>query len=124
MQCLARQGQCCPRRRRCQAEAALTAKGVDVFEAWLDGLADATAAARIISRVDRVQAGNFGDHKPVGEGVLELRIDHGPGYRVYYALAGQRVVLLLCGGNKRKQAADIRRAIAMWKDYNERAPKP
>jgi putative addiction module killer protein len=100
-----------------------TTGGVDVFETWLDSLADATAIARIIARVDRVEAGNFGDHKPVGDGVWELRIDHGPGYRVYYAMAGRRVVLLLCGGDKRKQASDIRRAIAMWNDYNGREPK-
>ncbi len=96
-----------------------TIAGVDVFEAWLDGLADSRAVARVVTRVDRVQAGNFGDHKPVGAGVWELRIDYGPGYRVYYALAGQRVILL-CGGDKRKQQADIKRAILMWKDYNER----
>ena len=101
----------------------LTTGGVDVFEAWLDGLGDAIAVARIMSRVDRVQAGNFGDHRSVGSGVWELRIDHGPGYRVYYALAGRHVVLLLCGGDKRKQPSDIRRAIAMWNDYNEREPK-
>ena len=101
----------------------LTRDGVDVFDAWLDDLTDARAVARIIARVDRLQAGNFGDHKPVGESVWELRIDHGPGYRVYYALSGRRVVLLLCGGDKRKQYSDIRRASAMWRDYNERNPK-
>lgn len=101
----------------------MTAAGVDVFDAWLDSLADATAVARIIARVDRIRAGNFGDHKPVGDSVWELRIDHGPGYRVYYALAGRQVVLLLCGGDKRKQSADIHRAIALWNDYNEREPK-
>jgi len=90
---------------------------------WLDDLADAKAVARIIARIDRVQAGNFGDHKPIGDGVWEMRIDHGPGYRVYYALAGRRIVLLLCGGDKRKQSADIRRAIDLWKEYNRREPK-
>jgi putative addiction module killer protein len=101
----------------------LTAGGVDVFEEWLDGLPDRVAVARVIARVDRLEFGNFGDHKPVGQGVWELRIDHGPAYRVYYALAARRVILLLCGGDKRKQSADIRRAIALWKDYNERQPK-
>ena len=100
-----------------------TTTGVDVFESWLDTLADATAVARVIARVDRLQAGNFGDHKAVGGSIWELRIDHGPGYRVYYAMAGRRIILLLCGGDKRKQAADIRRAIALWKDYNLREPK-
>ena len=98
----------------------LTASGVDVFEMWLNSLADKKLVARVLIRIDRVQAGNFGDCKPVGEGVWELRIDQGPGYRVYYALCPRRVVLLLCGGDKRKQEADIRRAIAFWKDYNER----
>ena len=94
-----------------------------MFEAWLDRLADATAVARIIARLDRLQAGNFGDHKPVGESVWELRIDHGPGYRVYYAIAGRRVVLLLYGGDKRKQSSDIRRAIGILKDYKRTEPK-
>lgn len=97
-----------------------TIAGEDVFDTWLDSLKDVGAAARIIARVDRLQAGNFGDHKPVGNGVWELRIDHGPGYRVYYAQAGQTVILLLCGGDKRKQRGDIKRAIALWKDYKER----
>ena len=101
----------------------LTTGGVDVFEAWLDHLADATAVARIIARIDRLQAGNFGDHKSVGASVWELRINHGPGYRVYYSLAGRRVVLLLCGGDKRKQSSDIRRAIGMLKDYKRTEPK-
>ena len=94
-----------------------------MFEAWLDRLADSRAVARIIARLDRIQAGNFGDHKPVGESVWELRIDHGPGYRVYYAIVGRRVILLLCGGDKRKQSSDIRRAIGMLKDYQRREPK-
>jgi putative addiction module killer protein len=101
----------------------LTVKGVDVFEDWLDSLADATAAARIIARLDRMQAGNFGDRKAVGGSIWELRIDHGQGYRVYYAQTGRRIILLLCAGDKRKQAADIQRANAFWKDYNERKPK-
>lgn len=66
------------------------------------------------------EAGNFGDCKPVGEGVWELRVDWGPGYRVYYAIVGAEVVLLLCGGDKRKQAADIRRAAEFLKDYRRR----
>jgi putative addiction module killer protein len=100
----------------------LTPKGVDVFQAWLDHLADAAAVARIIARLDRVQNGNFGDCKPVGNGVWELRIDYGPGYRVYYTMVGYRVILLLCGGDKRRQSAEIRRAIAMREDYDKREP--
>lgn len=102
----------------------LTAKGGDVFDAWLDGLDDARAVARIITRIDRIEAGNFGDHKSVGQGVWELRIDYGPGYRVYYAMCAQQVVLLLCGGDKRRQSADILRAIEFWKDYQKRETKP
>ena len=98
----------------------VTADGVDIFEAWLDGLPDRRAVARVVARVDRLEAGNFGDHKPVGAGVWELRVDHGPGYRVYYARAAQTVVVLLCGGDKRKQSADIRRANAFWADYQQR----
>lgn len=102
----------------------LTAGGVDLFDAWLNGLADKKLVARILARIDRVQAGNFGDHKSVGEGVWELRIDYGPGYRVYYAMCARQVVLLLCGGDKRRQPADIRRAIDLWKDYQNRESKP
>jgi putative addiction module killer protein len=100
-----------------------TADGVDVFDAWLDGLADAVAVARITARVDRIGSGNFGDHKHVGEGVWELRVDQGPGYRIYYAIAAREIVLLLSGGDKRKQSADIRRAIVMWEDYKKRTQK-
>ena len=69
----------------------------------------------------RIEAGNFGDHKPCREGVWELRIDQGPGYRVYYAMAGAVVVLLLCGGDKGTQDADIERAIGSWKDWQRRS---
>jgi putative addiction module killer protein len=68
-----------------------TIAGVDVINTWLGGLADPRAIARIVARVDRLQAGNFGDHKPIGQSVWELRIDYGPGYRVYYALAGHKI---------------------------------
>lgn len=76
--------------------------------------------AKIAARLARVQAGNFGDCKPVGEGVWELRVDWGPGYRVYYAMAGRSVVLLLYGGDKRTQRADIATALENWKDYKGR----
>jgi len=68
--------------------------------------------------------GNFGDCKPVSGGVRELRVDHGPGYRVYYAMEGKQVVLLLCGGDKRRQSADIRRALTFWNDYKDREVRP
>lgn len=88
---------------------------------WLDGLRDSVARARIVARLDRLSAGLRGDWKSVGGGVSELRIDYGPGYRVYYAQEGDTMVLLLCGGSKRTQAKDIERAHAYWKDYKTRS---
>ena len=88
-----------------------TADGRDPFQEWLAKLADRNARARVAVRVQRMAAGNFGDHKPLNDGVWELRIDHGPGYRVYYAQAGQRVLLVLIGGDKRRQQADIETAV-------------
>lgn len=87
---------------------------------WLDGLRDFTARARIVARLDRLAAGLRGDWKALGGGVSELRIDHGPGYRVYFAQHGGNFVLLLCGGDKRSQAKDIERAHAYWKDHKAR----
>lgn len=87
------------------------------FDGWLSGLRDRQAVARITVRIDRLAAGNPGDAKPVGSGVSELRIDYGPGYRVYYQQRGAAVVLLCCGGDKRTQDADIRRAIEIAKAW-------
>jgi putative addiction module killer protein len=81
---------------------------------------DRQARARINARLARLVGGNFGDSEPVGEGVMELRIDWGPGYRVYFARLGQVVVLLLCGGDKRMQDKDIKRAKDYFKDYKAR----
>ena len=78
-----------------------------LFKKWLGGLRDRQARVRILQRLDRLQAGLAGDTKPIGEGLSELRIDYGPGYRVYYMQRGSIVVILLCGGNKRDQAKDI-----------------
>jgi putative addiction module killer protein len=102
----------------------LTASGKNLFEEWLASLRDAKAEARIAARIARLAAGNFGDCKPLTGGVWELRIDWGPGYRAYYAMSGRTCVLLLCGGDKRKQSADINRAVGYWKDYQERGRKP
>ncbi len=102
----------------------LTESGKDVVGEWLAGLKDLRARAKIATRLSRLEAGNFGDCKVVGGGVWELRIDWGPGYRVYYAMVGSAVILLLCGGDKRKQAADIRRALEYLKDYKRRTAKP
>jgi len=84
-----------------------------VFRAWLDGLRDARAQARIAQRILRLQAGLMGDVRPVGGGVAEMRVDYGPGYRVYFAQRGQVLVVLLCGGTKGGQQRDIRRAHEM-----------
>lgn len=84
-----------------------------VFGAWLDGLRDARARARVQVRIERLAAGNPGDVKPVGEGVSEMRIDYGPGYRVYFMQTGSEIVVLLVGGDKTTQDADIRRAIRL-----------
>lgn len=92
--------------------------------AWLAAMADRHARARVLVRVQRMAAGNFGDCKPIAEGVWELRIDWGAGYRVYYAQAGQRLILLLAGGDKRKQQADIATALARWHDWQQRRKKP
>jgi putative addiction module killer protein len=101
----------------------ITATGKDVFGEWLASLKDARARAKVAARVARLAVGNFGDCRPLREGVWELRINWGPGYRVYYAMLERTCVLLLCGGDKRKQAADIKRAIEYWNDYQERMAK-
>jgi putative addiction module killer protein len=98
----------------------LTQDGRDPFQQWLADLADRQARARVAVRVQRMAAGNFGDHKPVSDGIWELRIDHGPGYRVYYARSGQHVLLLLVGGDKRRQQADIETAVRYWQDWQRR----
>jgi putative addiction module killer protein len=86
------------------------------FDAWLNGLRDHKAVARINARIRRIELGNPGDVKPVGEGVSESRIDYGPGYRLYFVARGLTVVILLCGGDKSTQAGDIARAKAMAKE--------
>ena len=98
--------------------------GKNVFDGWLATLNDSRVAARIVARLDRLAAGNFGDCKPVGGGVFEMRIAQGPGYRVYYAMVGRTCVLLLCGGDKRRQSADIASANRYLNDYKRRSGKP
>lgn len=90
------------------------------YRDWLDTVKHPVAYAAIQSRTDRLKRGLFGDSKPVGQSVWELRIDTGPGYRVYYGRTGKRVVLLLCGGDKRTQRADIETAKEFWADYEKR----
>jgi putative addiction module killer protein len=89
------------------------------FDRWLTGLRDSKAAARIQIRLDRLAMGNPGDMKPVGGGISEMRIDYGPGYRVYFTHRGRLFILLLCGGDKSTQSKDIQQAKAIaaeWKD--------
>lgn len=88
----------------------------DNFAKWIDNLKDIRARARILVRIERLASGNPGDVKAVGEGVSELRIDYGPGYRVYYKKQGQKVVILLAGGDKRTQAKDIKTAQRLSQD--------
>lgn len=85
----------------------------DNFAKWLDNLNDIRARARILVRIERLAAGNPGDAKPVGEGVSELRIDYGPGYRVYYKKQGRTVIILLAGGDKRTQSKNIKTALSL-----------
>jgi len=85
----------------------------EAFAKWIDGLQDIRARARILVRIERLAAGNPGDVKPVGEGVSELRIDYGPGYRVYFKKMGQKVIILLAGGDKKSQSKDIKTALRL-----------
>ena len=100
-----------------------TATGEQPFVEWLRALKDRQARTRIEARIARVAVGNFGDTEAASEGVLELRIDWGPGYRVYFARLGQVVVLLLCGGDKRTQQKDIERAKEYFADYRARTAR-
>jgi len=95
----------------------LTKDGRDPYLEWLRKLRDPEAKVAVTRRVNRIELGNFGDHKPCREGVWELRIDQGPGYRVYYARSGTAIILLLNAGDKRTQDADIDRAIDYWRDW-------
>jgi len=95
--------------------------GKDVFDSWLTQLGDVRAQAKVVSRINRLAAGNFGDCKSLRNGLFELRIDWGPGYRVYYAMIAKECLLLLCGGDKRKQQADIQRGLAYLKDFKDRS---
>lgn len=94
-----------------------TSEGKIPLDEWLASLRDRRARSRINIRIDRLTLGLFGDWKPVGEGVCELRVDVGAGYRIYYGRHGQELVILLCGGDKSSQQADIKQAIQYWKDF-------
>ena len=97
-----------------------TAQGRVPFGKWLDSLRDRNVRVRIKSRLDRVEQGNFGDFKSVGQGVFELRINYGPAYRVYFGQVGLTIVVILIAGDKSTQEQDIRQAIEYWTDYEKR----
>ena len=92
--------------------------GRSPFAEWFGGL-DAVTAARVDRYIRRLEAGNFGAAKPLGEGVFELRLDFGPGYRVYYGREGRTIIVLLGGGSKRRQDADIAGTVELWKRYKQ-----
>jgi putative addiction module killer protein len=98
----------------------VTRDGKDVFQTWLEQLRDITLRARVELRIARLERGLFGDCKTIRAGVFELRIDTGPGFRIYFGREGERIVILLCGGDKRTQQKDIEHAIGYWKDYQAR----
>ncbi|MDD5286591.1 MAG: type II toxin-antitoxin system RelE/ParE family toxin [Desulfuromonadaceae bacterium] len=85
----------------------------DLFAKWIDNLRDVQAKARVLVRIERLASGNAGDVKPVGEGISEMRIDYGPGYRVYFTKRGNELIILLAGGDKSSQTADIKVAIRL-----------
>ena len=95
----------------------VTESGRCPFGEWLNGLRDVQARALIRKRLNRVRLGNLGDSKNLGEGVKEMRMDFGPGYRIYFGDDGAKLVILLCGGDKGSQVADIRQAKEYWADY-------
>jgi putative addiction module killer protein len=97
-----------------------TREGKIPFKAWLEGLGDVVGRAKIRVRLDRARLGGIGDNRSLGEGVHELRVDYGPGYRIYFAIEGMRILLLLLGGDKSRQQRDIATAKGYWRDYKER----
>ena len=98
----------------------ITPDGRNPFAEWLSSLRNLNAVVKIEQRLDRVRLGNLGNSKSVGEGVCELKVDFGPGYRVYFGQFGSTIVLILCGGDKSSQEQDIRKAKEYWKEYEER----
>ncbi|PCE25049.1 addiction module antitoxin RelB [Paraburkholderia acidicola] len=96
-----------------------TIHSTDEFNAWVDGIKDLKARAAIYVRIRRAEAGNFGEFKVLTDGVSEMKIDVGQGYRVYFAREGRVTYLLLCGGDKSTQKADIKHAVKLWKEIQE-----
>ena len=97
-----------------------TDKGEKPAQEWLNGLRDTVARTKVHIRLDRAKLGNFGDTQSLGDGVNELKINFGPGYRIYYAMDGKNIILLLLGGDKSTQAKDIARSKEFWKDHKRR----
>ena len=89
------------------------------FARWLDELRDLQGRARVLARIERLASGNPGDVAPVGEGVGELRVHYGPGYRVYFKRSGAEIIVLLCGGDKKSQQRDIKAAKELAKDWRQ-----
>jgi putative addiction module killer protein len=98
----------------------ITREGKKPFQVWLRNLKDVMGRAKIRIRLDRARLGSLGDYRSVGMGVYELRVDYGPGYRIYFAIVDKRLLLLLLGGDKSSQQKDIATAREYWQDYNER----
>jgi putative addiction module killer protein len=94
----------------------------ETFDAWFAGLRDGMAVRRIQARIDRAEGGNFGDCEPVGEGMSEMRIHYGPGYRVYFTQHDVEIVILLAGGDKSTQSSDIKAALDLARQVKERQP--
>jgi putative addiction module killer protein len=95
------------------------ANGKEPFTEWLESLKDRKTRTRIQTRLDRIEVGNFGDYRSVGDGVFELRFHFGSGYRIYFGEVNNIILLLLCGGDKSSQTRDIRDAKAYWQEYKE-----
>ena len=104
-----------------EIEIYTTADGRQPFAEWIDSLRDSIAQDRIKIRIARVRRGNLGNYRSVGLGVSELKIDYGPGYRIYFGQLGSTIVVLLCGGDKSSQEKDILTAQAYWSDYRSNA---
>jgi putative addiction module killer protein len=103
-----------------QVEIYETEQGKQPYVDWFNGVRDTKAQARLSTRITRLRQGNFGDSKPIGEGVIELRVDYGPGYRIYLGRDGDKLVILLSGSDKSDQKAAVKQAKEYWQDYRRR----
>jgi len=107
-------------KRKREAEYYVTGKGKVPFQEWLDAINNANVHGIVLQRIDRAEDGNFGDWKSLKGGMYEMRIHLSPGYRIYFALEGRKIIILLIGGEKRNQKRDIGKAKEYWEDYNNR----